>query len=154
MKKMRLFNRELSREEGVKMLDSANFGTLCLSSIEGYPYGVPLNFVLVGESLYFHCAKEGKKIDAIKKSSKVSFSVVYQEEVLQESFTTAYSSVMVFGAAYIVEEMAERLMAFKALISKYSPNFISSGDEYIQKFNSVTEVIAVKIEHLTSKSND
>ena len=36
------------------------------SGEDGYAYGVPLNYVYVDNSIYFHCAKEGHKLDNIK----------------------------------------------------------------------------------------
>ena len=50
-------------------------GVLSVIGDDGYPYGVPINYVYDEKenALYFHGAKEGHKIDAIKKSGKVCF---------------------------------------------------------------------------------
>lgn len=42
-------------------------------SDEGQPYVVPLNFGYDGHALYFHGAMEGRKIDVIRKNSRVCF---------------------------------------------------------------------------------
>lgn len=43
----------------------------------GYPYGIPLDhwYDETNGKLYFHCAKEGQKLDAIEKDDKVSYCV-------------------------------------------------------------------------------
>ncbi len=40
---------------------------------DGQPYVVPLSFGYDGEYLYFHAAREGRKIDIIKRNSRVGF---------------------------------------------------------------------------------
>ena len=40
-----------------------------------YPYIVPLNYGYESGALYFHSAKEGKKIDLIRKNSRVCFEI-------------------------------------------------------------------------------
>ena len=42
---------------------------------EGKPYIVPMNFGYDGECLYFHCAREGRKIDVLRRSPEVCFEL-------------------------------------------------------------------------------
>ena len=43
-----------------------------------------MNFVYEDGKIYFHGAKEGHKIDAIKNNPKVSMSIIDQEDVIEE----------------------------------------------------------------------
>ena len=41
-------------------------GVLALSGDDDYPYAVRLSYVYDNGKLYFHCAKSGQKIDAVR----------------------------------------------------------------------------------------
>ena len=101
---MRRFRQQLSQEECERILTEATSGVLALSGDDGYPYTVPLSHVYQDGKLYFHCAKEGHKIDAIRRNEKVSFCVIAQDEVIPAKRTTAYISVIAFGKAVIVDD--------------------------------------------------
>ena len=64
-RKMRRFKQQLSEEECLEILKTAKRGVLAVLGDEGYPYAVPLDFVYEDGKIYFHCAKEGHKLDAI-----------------------------------------------------------------------------------------
>ncbi|MCX5773051.1 MAG: pyridoxamine 5'-phosphate oxidase family protein [Fusobacteria bacterium] len=154
MRKMRLIDCELSNEKALEILQKGVFGTLAISDVEGYAYSVPLNYVMLSDTLYFHCAKEGKKLEGIIKNPSVSFSVVTVSNIKDKEFTTEYESVIVFGKAYKVEVEEEIMDTLKALILKYSPEYLSEGDLYIQKFKRATQVVGIKVSHFTAKAND
>ena len=74
---MRRFKQELTQEECINVLINEPRGILSVLGDEGYPYGMVMNHWYYTEDgkLYFHCAKEGHKIDAIKSCDKVSYCV-------------------------------------------------------------------------------
>ena len=118
---------------------------------DGYPYVVPLNYVYWNRCIYIHCAHEGHKIDAVRRNPKVSFCVVEQDEVLPDTFETAYRSVIAFGNAFIVEDLEEKRDSIKALGNKYSPNNEESLEEEIDRFFEHTTMLRIEIDHLTGK---
>lgn len=73
-----------------KLLEQGEYGFLAMCSESGYGYGLPLSYVVDGEHIYFHCAPEGEKLDAIRANGRVSFCVVGQTQVIPQHFTTAY----------------------------------------------------------------
>ena len=102
-RKMRRFKQQLSNDEALKILKNCKSGVLAVSGDDGYPYTIPLNFVYKDGKIYFHCAKNGHKLDAIKQNNKVSFCVIEKDEVDSEKLTTLFRSVVVFGKAEIME---------------------------------------------------
>ena len=100
--KMRRSAQELSQKEAEEILKTATHGVLAVTGEGGYPYAVPMSFVFAGGKIYLHSATEGRKIEAIKSSEKVSFCVVAEDRVIPEKYTTAYKSAIVFGRARIV----------------------------------------------------
>ena len=74
--------KALSHEEILDILRAAPFCTLACLSPVGYPYAVPLNFVLVEpDAIYFHCATEGHKVAALRRDARVSLAVIGYERV-------------------------------------------------------------------------
>lgn len=94
-RKMRRFKQQLSNDEALEILKNCKSGVLAVSGDDGYPYTVPLNFVYKDGKIYFHCAKNGHKLDAIKQNKKVSFCVIEKDEVDSEKLTTLFRSVVV-----------------------------------------------------------
>ena len=78
----------LSQEETERILKEGTSGVLALAGDEGYPYAVPISYVYDGEKIYFHCAKQGHKLDAIARNPKASFCVVEKDQVVPEAYTT------------------------------------------------------------------
>ena len=135
----------------IGLLQNGEYGVL--STVDGneQPYGVPLNYVLMNNCIYFHCALEGHKLDNLASNSKVSFCVVGRTKVLPAEFSTEFESVIVFGRASVIEG-EERYQALNALIEKYSPEFVSEGSAYIEKFDSQTNLVRIEIQHMTGKA--
>ena len=66
------------QEECRQILKTEKRGVLSVIGDNGYPYGIPINFYYDENDgkIYFHCAKEGHKIDAIKNCDKACFTTV------------------------------------------------------------------------------
>ena len=80
-REMRRKKQMLSDEESISVLQKCTSGVLAVLGDDGYPYAVPLSYVYDEETnkIYFHSAKAGHKIDAVRKMDKVSFCVVVQD---------------------------------------------------------------------------
>jgi nitroimidazol reductase NimA-like FMN-containing flavoprotein (pyridoxamine 5'-phosphate oxidase superfamily) len=150
-KEMRRKDRQASREDAVRLLQNCEYGILATSDNSNQPYAVPVNFVYIDDCIYFHCAKEGQKLDNIKANSAVSFCLVGDSEVLPDKFSTAYQSTIVFGISSIVDDIEERYKVLHGFIDKYSKEFQQSGNEYIDKAAAATCVVKIKINHITGK---
>jgi len=150
-REMRRFKQLLPEEETRQILDEATNVIVGVIGDEGYPYTVPVSHAVDGDILYFHCAKEGHKIDAIKANPKVSFSVVVKDEVIPEEFTTYFRSVQGFGKARIVEDADERMKAFRVICEKFSMPVMHKFDETVAKEGPGALIVAIDIEHMTGK---
>jgi hypothetical protein len=135
----------------IGLLQNGEYGVLSTIDGDDQPYGVPLNYVLMNNCIYFHCALEGHKLDNLALNHKVSFCVVGRTNLLPAEFSTEFESVIVFGRASVIAG-EERYQALKALIEKYSPEFVSEGSAYIEKFDSRTRVVKVEIDRMTGKA--
>lgn len=151
MKAMRRSDRQMSEADALALLSQGEYGVLCLTEADGYPYGVPLSFAVKGNTIYMHCALEGKKLNCIQSSPKASLVVVGQTQVLPSKFSTAYESVMAFGSVTLVESETQKHEALMALVEKYSPGFEVPGDAYAKNSGHKTAVLAMTIEVITGK---
>lgn len=150
-REMRRKKQMLSAEESVEILNSSTSGVLAVYGDDGYPYAVPLSYVYHDSKLYFHIAKEGHKLDAIKNCDKVSFCVISKDEIVPQEFTTYFKSVIIFGRVRVIEDQKEKMSAITLLGEKYSPNVPGLSDE-IEKNFSRMHMIELDIEHMTGKA--
>ncbi len=150
---MRKSEREIDSQRAGEILKRGEYGVLSLMTQEGYPYGVPMSYAVEGDHIYFHCAGEGQKIDAIVQNPSVCFTVVGTTEVLPKGFSTKYESVIVFGHVAFVNG-DEKRKGLELLIEKYSPEFIKEGLEYINRKFEKTTVLRIKIEKISGKARD
>ena len=150
-REIRRKDRKLETIEAVAILTKCHYGVLSTVGENGYAYGVPLSFVYINDSIYFHCALEGTKLDNIQTNNKVSFCVVGDTMTLPDKFSTNYESVVIFGKAVEVYE-AEKNEALLAFIEKYSSQYMESGKEYIKNAGDKAKVIKICIESITGKA--
>lgn len=150
-KEMRRKDRALEDTETLEILKKCDYGILSTIDKNGYPYGVPLSYVYINNSLYFHSAREGTKLDNIIANDKVSFCIVGQTATLPDKFSTKYESVIVFGkASEVIDD--EKNEALLEILNKYSPDFIEQGKSYIKNAGGITKVIKITIDHITGKA--
>ena len=105
-RQMRRNRQQLSRERCEEILSRATSGVLAVLGDEGYPYAVPLSYVYSEGKFYFHCARQGHKLDAIRREPKASFCVIDEDRVVAQEYTTHFRSVIAFGQ---VRELIEKL---------------------------------------------
>jgi len=149
-REMRRAKQLLSMEDTLRVMTRCTHGVLACLGDEGYPYAVPLSYVYFKGRIYFHSAKAGHKIDAIAKHPKVSFSVIDEDKVVSEEYTTYFRSVIAFGKARIAEG-DEWLGAFAALVEKYSGNqHEEARSKEILKCTQA-HIIVIDVEHITGK---
>ncbi len=98
-REMRRKDKQLPEKEAIEILHSEEEGILATVGKEGYPYAVPLNYAYHENSIFFHCALSGHKIDNMDYNSKVSFCVIRDTRVIPEEFSTKFQSVVLFGTA-------------------------------------------------------
>lgn len=150
-RKMRRTKQEMKKCDSEKVLLSATSGILAVQGDDDYPYAVPLSYIYHEGKIYFHSAKDGHKIDAIRNHDKVSFTVIDRDEIVAEEFTTYFRSVVLFGKARIIEDLDEKMTTLKILSNKYSPNLDEAMEKEIEGAFKHLLMVAVDIDHMTGK---
>ena len=119
----------------------------------GQPYIVPLCFGYKDNTLYFHSAGEGKKIDILRKNKTVCFEFDVGMEI--KTGKTAcewgmkYKSVVGFGIASFLEDPDSKQAAFDIIMQQYSDEPFAYPENILKK----TLVIKVDITQMTGKQS-
>lgn len=155
MRGMRNIRRKTSYTEAREILKQAPYGILSTTCDDGLPYGVPLCFALSGNSIYFHCAPEGQKLDNLMHDSRVCFTAVLGAENQAERLTMHYRSAMAFGTARIVYGEDERAAGLRLLCDKYAPDMEPAAREaYFKRHMPDTLVVRMDVEYIDGKKNE
>lgn len=150
---MRRKDREQSPAFAWDVAEACTYGVVSMTGAEGSPYGVPVNLVRQGDRLYFHCAREGRKLDCLRQNPQVCVTWVGNVHVQQERFTTRYESAIAFGDAAEVEDDAERREALRLLCQRYTPDAMDGFDRELQSAFSHTAVVRIQVREITGKRN-
>lgn len=149
---MRRKDRQLSVQCANELLANGKVCHLALAA-QGEPYLVTLNYGYRDTTLYFHCARAGKKLELLQLNNRVCFTVVADTDLVPAEkacdFTMKYRSVVGYGSARIVEGHEEKCRALGIIMAQYA-----SGDfDFPEATLSATTVFAVDITSMSAKSN-
>ncbi len=132
-----------SHEEALDILSKGEYGVLCIASADGQPYGVPLNYCYDSEKgcIYFHCAKDGEKLNLLAQNEKAAFVAVASQELVPKKLDTSYESVFVTGRAAVVQDDDEILHALILLCKQLSPQMADK----VASMNCMARVCIVRM---------
>jgi nitroimidazol reductase NimA-like FMN-containing flavoprotein (pyridoxamine 5'-phosphate oxidase superfamily) len=150
---IRRSDRALSEDQAREILARAEYGVLATLGADGWPYAVPLNYVLHGDALYLHCAIEGHKLENIANEERVSFCAVADARVLPAKLSTLYESAVVFGRASLVTEPAEKRLALELLAARFCGSLTPEAERAIATSSSKTAVVRIRLERITGKAH-
>ena len=151
-REMRRFKQQISEEECIRILKEQPRGVLSMLGDDDYPYGIPLDHWYCEETgkLYFHCAKVGHKLDAVRKHDKVSYCVMDQGFRKDGDWALNINSVVVFGRMHIVEDEEKKREICTNIVRKFT-----ADEAYLQKElkNAFPRVNCLEftIEYMTGK---
>lgn len=148
---MRRKDREMDKDFAISIVDKCDYAVVSMVMRDRTPYCVPLSVARVGNSLYFHCAAEGQKIEALSDNPTVCVSCVGGVCPSEDKFTTEYESTIIMGKAQRVIETGEKIKALKAICERYTPKNMDEFEDAIEKSLSITDVWRIDIEQITGK---
>lgn len=147
-RKMRRQDRELSKQAAWEIVKNNKYGVLSLIGDNGYPYGVPMHYIIIDDTLYMHGTNDKThRTDSIKNNPKMSFTIMEMESDIKGR------SVIAFGKVMVVKGMTETILS--KLIETYVPGVaLEQAKGGIQFAKSKVEIYKLDIEHLTAKKID
>ena len=125
-------------------------------SDNGEPYVVPVNFGYRERTVFVHCAREGRKLDIIRRNPRVCVTFDVDHELVKGeeavNWSMKYRSVMAFGTAEILDDddFAGKTEALDALMSQYS----DGAWTYPEKTLLRTSIIRIAVDRMTGKAHE
>ena len=143
---------EISTDAAKTLLQSSRRGVLAVNGDDGYPYAIPINYVYDDDAqkIYFHGARVGHKVDALRACDKVCFTVYGNETIKEEKWAPFVQSTVIFGRRHLLEESAETTEILKKIAVKYYPNE-QLIDEEIKRSGKAVQLFEIEIEHISGK---
>ena len=90
---------------------------------EDEPYIVPLNYGYQENFLYFHSAPTGRKMELLKKATRVCFEIEYSSEVVNDEvpckWTSKYRSVIGWGRMETIRDPVAMKQGMDVIMRKY-----------------------------------
>lgn len=151
-RELRRIKQKIEISECIELLKKTKRATLAVSGDDDYPYSLPINYFYdeINNVIYFHSAKEGHKIDSIKKNKKVSLSIIGDEYKDDGGYFYYVKSVIIFGKAEIVIDEEEKYNYLKTFGMKYFPSKEYTVNE-LKKNMDRALLIKINIEHISGK---
>ncbi len=141
----------------IDLLNTCHIGRLGTVGSDGRPMVKPLNFAYHEGRIYFHCAREGEKLDDIRRDNRVCFEVdlplAYVKGTTENPCRAEYlyRSVIARGRAIIVEDRVERLLGLDCLMAKYQPE--AGHRPYPEDKLALTCIVRIDIEEMSGKED-
>ena len=150
---MRRKEKEITdRAEIEAIIEKALVCRLAMADENG-PYIVPLCFGFRNNTLYFHSAIRGKKLDILQNNPRICFE--FEGDCAVRSggnaceFSMRYSSVIGFGTATFIENPQAKRDALDVIMAQYTDGKFDYTDAAIKRI----AIIKVDIDALTGKSS-
>ncbi len=152
---MRRSDRQQNLDFSLALIDRCSHGVVAVSTGTATPYCLPLSLVRVENRLYFHCAREGRKIQLLRQNPRVCITFVGADTpafIPPAMYTSYFQSVIVTGTASEVLDPAEKAAALRALCQKLTPDFMDGFDRAIETSLSATAVWGIEMEEIIGKA--
>lgn len=119
------------------------------------PYVVPLNFGYKDQTLYFHAARDGHKIDLIEQNPQAGFAISIDMGDVDGGaqgceWSARYQSVLGHGKVSVIEAMDEKRAALDQIMAQYAEGEFTYPDVMVQR----TLIFKLEIETMTGKAGN
>ena len=149
---IRKIKNEINQTEVKELLKNSRRGILALNGDDGYPYAIPVNYLYdeTEGKIFFHGAKVGYKVDCIKSSDRVCFTVLGSETIRDEEWAPYMQSAVVFGRCKLIDDEQMAMKRLKDFAMKYYPREDMVLDE-IKVSGKATQMFEIDLVYMTGK---
>ena len=124
-------------------------------AVDGEPYVVPVSFGFNGEAVFFHTAKQGKKIDMMTANPRICVQFDRNVKLVTDdedacSWTFSFESVIGFGTVTELVGEEEKTLGLNRIMKHYSGRDWSYGETHMR----ATRVWRVDLDILTGKRSE
>jgi nitroimidazol reductase NimA-like FMN-containing flavoprotein (pyridoxamine 5'-phosphate oxidase superfamily) len=116
--------KEITSKDDVEALIQECFACHVAMSDEGEPYVVAMNFGYVDGAFYLHCAREGRKVDMLRRNPRVCVQMHTGDEIVTAEaacgYGTRFRSVVATGTVEFLSDAAEKRAGLNAIMTHYT----------------------------------
>lgn len=148
---MRRNGSKLSTEEAYEIINENRYAVVSLIDAEGLPYGVALDYIYKENSLYFHGAQEGRKIEAMKINPNACAVILGETIAIPDKFGREYVSVVVEGQIKLINDAEIKRQVMRWVVEINSPDYLEKGYAVIEKMLDRVLVYKMDIVNISGK---
>jgi nitroimidazol reductase NimA-like FMN-containing flavoprotein (pyridoxamine 5'-phosphate oxidase superfamily) len=141
----------MPKEFAEQVADNCDYAVLATVNADGTPYCVPISIVRDNDSIYFHCAKDGQKIDNLKRQPEVCISCTGNVVFMKTAFSLEYESAIIKGRAEEVLQDEEKIHALRLISERYCPELMHAFESEISRSLNHTAIWKINIREITGK---
>lgn len=127
-------------------------------AVDGQPFVLPMLYLYEDGTVYLHGAPASRTVRALRAGTPVCVEVTLLDGLVAsrdaKSHSANYRSVMVFGRAEIVADLAEKRAVFERMTAAYFPGR-AAGADYVPASTGElrgVELLAVRAEEKSAKT--
>ena len=153
---LRRTDKAMDEARARALLEAGFSGRLATVGADGYPYCVPMLYVVMDGALYVHgTGAEGHLRRNVAHDPHICFEVdepgeVYPYGRFECDSTLAFKSVILFGRIAVVEEIETKRRFFTALMRKYARADWQRPKDFFPRIGEIA-LYRIAIERLTGK---
>ena len=153
---LRRADRVMSEQRAWEMLERGFSGRLATVGGDGYPYCIPLLYILMNREVYVHTASAKGHLRAnVECEPRICFEIDEPDEVFDYGrfecdSGLAYRSVILFGKIRMVEDRAAKQRFCESLMAKYGKPDTGRPKGFFPRIDLIT-VYAISVERMTGK---
>ncbi|HPM92645.1 MAG TPA: pyridoxamine 5'-phosphate oxidase family protein [Bacteroidales bacterium] len=147
-------NRQITNKEHQDaIIRKCQFCHVAMTTPDGKPYVIPMNFGYDGEFVYFHGSAKGKKADILKINPDVciAFSTDHELRYVNEevacSWSMRYKSVLVYGKAEFIEDAGSKIECLNRIMAQYADRDFEYNEPAVRE----VMVFRVKVEKMEGR---
>lgn len=146
----RMKQHQLSKEDIDSVLKNAQVGRIATYNENGYPYIVPVHFIVHKEKIYIHGLIKGQKISNLIRNNKVGFEVDEMGAIIPDNdnpcdTNTEFRSVIILGTAQMIEDRELKEIILRAVVTKFTPQLSHlSFPEKMMKATGIIEITPIE----------
>ena len=148
---MRRKDLALSQEATLALIDAKDYAVLSLTDPNGRAYGVPLDYVRKEDSLYFHGAREGRKVEAMKINPWACAVILGDTAIVPEKFGRKYESAIIEGPIELIDDPEQKRRVMTWVGESRSPGYPEKAQSVIERMLDRVLIYKMQMEIVSGK---